>query len=342
MKPGTYYLIAGGYSSETVGPATLHVHFTEGYVPNCMSRWCGPDGGGGSCGTEEDGSCAEGRVCDETLHCIAAPESDFCQHEKCLNGTAVCGDDGCGGTCGPLNGKCPGSQLCIITEGICQEFPVCNHMHPVCEGCTVNQFCGSDCQCYYIDDELPDLIPDLERLQASIIFEELFFDNFTCAYHEGCINGLGLRKLLRFDTTTINQGMVDMNLPDPTLFPNLYEYGKCHNHYHFTGYAEYRLISADNELVTTGKKIGYCMQDSKQESYIQGSNVRCKGDTTCEVPGISRGYSDVYGNDIDCQWIDVTGVAPGNYTLRIELNVQRRMMEATFENNAISVQVTIE
>jgi len=44
---------------------------------------------------------------------------------------------------------------------------------------------------------------------------------------------------------------------------------------------------------------------------------------------------------LDCQWIDITGLAPGNYMLRIELNTGRVIQEANFNNNAATVPVTV-
>jgi len=84
-----------------------------------------------------------------------------------------------------------------------------------------------------LDAELPDLVLDVDRLAASLVFNELEFDNITCAWHEGCVSGTGLRKLLRFDTTTVNQGVGNLVLQDPAMNPQEFSWGTCHNHYHF-------------------------------------------------------------------------------------------------------------
>jgi len=43
----------------------------------------------------------------------------------------------------------------------------------------------------------------------------------------------------------------------------------------------------------------------------------------------------------DCQWLDITDVAPGAYSLRVTINPDRVLTESNYDNNETTVPVTI-
>lgn len=41
------------------------------------------------------------------------------------------------------------------------------------------------------------------------------------------------------------------------------------------------------------------------------------------LQGLSPGCYDTYNADIDCQWIDITDIKPGNYILKVGFKLSR-------------------
>eukprot|EP01096_Ripella_sp_DP13-Kostka_P007787 TRINITY_DN286_c0_g1_i2.p1 TRINITY_DN286_c0_g1~~TRINITY_DN286_c0_g1_i2.p1 ORF type:complete len:478 (-),score=227.36 TRINITY_DN286_c0_g1_i2:12-1445(-) len=336
LKPGkTYLLMADGYNLEQRGPFNLEIRFHKGCLPNCDGQFCGDDGCGGACGL-----CDSGEKCFKGS-CISDPCTPNCVSEN-----RECGDDGCGGTCG----ECTAANTYCLTDqredgtvfflGQCSDpFPSCNNLSPVCEGCTTSQFCGSDCKCHDLNAPLPDLVIDGDILAKEIYLEIASFSNSSCALSEGCVLGPGNRALLRFSVVSINQGLSDFFPPAPKTRPDLFVYGQCHRHYHFTKFSEYILKDTKGRQVTTGRKEAYCMEDSYQ--YIEGPQVQCLPAYDCGAQGIQRGWADIYGATLDCQWIDVTDIDSGEYDLTVKVNPSRIFTERTFENNEASFRIVI-
>ena len=131
-------------------------------------------------------------------------------------------------------------------------------------------------------------------------------------------------------------------MPPPVDRPDLFEFSECHGHYHFSGFASYALLDKEGNTVVTGRKQAYCMEDSaRAEGVREGASVQCEKRFDCEVQGIQKGWYDLYGNSLDCQWIDITGVPAGSYNLRVRLNPTRTLQEMSFDNNTTVVPVRI-
>jgi hypothetical protein len=132
---------------------------------------------------------------------------------------------------------------------------------------------------------------------------------------------------------THNQGTGDLYFGPPESNP-LFEYSSCHDHYHFSGYASYELLDGDSVLVT-GRKQAFCLLDTIQIPAGTGTPYY-----TCENQGITAGWADSYPNFLPCQWIDITDVAPGAYTLRIRINPTMAFEESDYSNNQLDLPVT--
>ncbi len=199
--------------------------------------------------------------------------------------------------------------------------------------CQVGAECAPGAPC-------PDLTIDGARLQSSAFVSERDFSASDCAIFEGCVVAPGHRKLLRFDTATPNIGTADLVLGPPSTANACFEYSSCHNHYHFTNYAKYVLYAADGTtVVATGHKQAFCLEDM---NAVAGVDAPVPSTFfNCSNQGLHRGYQDVYGSYLDCQWVDVTDVPPGSYTLSVTVNFAHVISELDYANNEVRVPVTI-
>jgi hypothetical protein len=182
-----------------------------------------------------------------------------------------------------------------------------------------------------------DLIVDREQARTSARFEYRTFDTAHCAVQDRCIEAPGQRRLLRFDTRTPNIGSADMYLGMPSRTNPNFEYSACHGHYHFNTYAAYELRRLDGTVAARGHKQAFCLLDSNRYLTSAGATARYN----CGNQGIQMGWSDVYGSGLDCQWVDVTDVAPGNYVLHIEINAAHILNETDYTNNVVDVPITV-
>jgi hypothetical protein len=95
-----------------------------------------------------------------------------------------------------------------------------------------------------------------------------------------------------------------------------------------------------NGVNVVGHKQAFCLEDFEPVSANAGP-----AKFTCAYQGISVGWSDTYGSYLDCQWIDVTGVFPGQYRLRVTINGgpsgPHVFQESNYTDNVATVPVTI-
>lgn len=200
-------------------------------------------------------------------------------------------------------------------------------------GCPHNQYCGVDCKCYDIGDDFMDLYIDLTQMDLSKVVNNYYVDASSCAYQEKCFESTGMRKIFRFPTNVGNQGRASFNPAfPPESRPDLFVWGACHGHWHFDGFAEFYLLSKDMKtLVSRGGKRSYCAEDSFQA--IEFPSAPCLAKYDCSRQGVSRGWIDIYSQELDCQFVDITGIPPGDYVLKQCTNVQRTYEELSRGNN---------
>jgi len=179
---------------------------------------------------------------------------------------------------------------------------------------------------------LPDLTIYGPAAEPQVVYQT--FATNDCAVNEGCVQP-GTRRLLVFVTESRNGGTADLLLGNPAT-NSAFVFDPCHNHYHYYGFAEYRLLDTNFNLVVVGRKIGFCLEDVVR--WDTNANPNRLYD--CNYQGIQKGWTDVY-EDVPCQWIDITTVPTGNYILEMEINPLRSIIESDYNNNITQVPVFI-
>ncbi|RXN28618.1 lysine 6-oxidase-like isoform X2 [Labeo rohita] len=192
----------------------------------------------------------------------------------------------------------------------------------------------------YFQNGLPDLVVDPYMIQVSTYVQRVPMYNLRCAAEENCLassaanaRDYDTRVLLRFPQRVKNQGTADF-LPSRPRYA--WEWHSCHNHYHsMNEFSHYDLLdSSTQQRVAEGHKASFCLEDTSCDpGYYR--RYAC----TSHTQGLSPGCYDTYSADIDCQWIDITDVQPGRYTLKITVNPGFQVSESDFSNNVVRCDI---
>ncbi len=215
---------------------------------------------------------------------------------------------------------------------------------------------------------LPDLIVSADKMKAQMIGTEETFSATGCTVREGCVDSPGTHLLLRFTSTTPNVGQTDLVVGDPhNCFANLFQFSECHQHLHFQEYADYRLWTVagyqnwvarrdlrqptgsgknakllenarrNGELIV-GRKQGFCVIDIVPFKFDGVTPPPPKFVSCGSNQGISVGYADEYIFQLACQFIQMTGVAEGDYILEDQVNPEQLFPESDYTNNSAAVK----
>uniref|UniRef100_H3DMH0 protein-lysine 6-oxidase n=1 Tax=Tetraodon nigroviridis TaxID=99883 RepID=H3DMH0_TETNG len=191
---------------------------------------------------------------------------------------------------------------------------------------------------------LPDLVPDPNYVQASTYIQRAHMYSLRCAAEEKCLSrsssaygpettDYDIRVLLRFPQRVKNKGTADFM---PNRPRHTWEWHSCHQHYHsMDEFSHYDLLEVSTgRKVAEGHKASFCLEDTTCD-FGHLKRYAC----TAHTQGLSPGCYDTYNADIDCQWIDITDVQPGNYILKLQVNPKFLVMESDFTNNVVRCNV---
>ncbi|KAM3604811.1 uncharacterized protein V6R79_016474 [Siganus canaliculatus] len=195
----------------------------------------------------------------------------------------------------------------------------------------------------YFQNGLPDLVPDPYAIQAGTYIQRMQMYALRCAAEENClarsayapsVRDIDFRVLLRFPQKVKNQGTTDF-LPFKPRYQ--WDWHSCHQHYHsMDAFSNYDLLDVSTgRKVAEGHKASFCLEDTGCDP-----GFRRRYACTSHTQGLSPGCHDVYAANIDCQWIDITDVPPGNYILKVTVNPNFHVLESDFTNNVVRCDIT--
>lgn len=192
------------------------------------------------------------------------------------------------------------------------------------------------------DTKLPDLEGNAKAVEESTFLSDQYLYYLQCAFEEQCLSSsanelygshrwtFASRRLLRFSTIAKNIGTADFR---PFVDRSKWEWHACHQHYHsMEAFSHYDIIDKHGNKIAEGHKASFCLEDSSCDRGVH-PKYHC---LNYGHQGISIGCQDSYLADIDCQWIDVTDVKAGQYTLKIEINPDMKVPEISYDNNVIT------
>ncbi|MFI6691590.1 lysyl oxidase family protein [Streptomyces sp. NPDC050433] len=125
-----------------------------------------------------------------------------------------------------------------------------------------------------------------------------------------------------------------------------------HEHWHFTDFASYRLLKADQKETVRSGKEAFCLANTDAVDYtVKNANwhpgntdlsTACGQENSVSVREVlDVGSGDTYTQDLPGQSFDITNLANGTYYIQVLANPENRLKETSLDNNSALRKVVL-
>ena len=211
-----------------------------------------------------------------------------------------------------------------------------------------------------VSPQLPDLGMDLPydiHIVTSTTGQRLLeFDSLIVNVGGGSFEVTGTRANTNSGTgvgatmTSVTQRVYYSNgthVDYPTT-ATMYYAGDGHQHWHIQGLESYSLTDSNGVQVAMGSKEGFCPEDDDvlrmplSPSHPVGTSCGDFDPSALAVTDhISTGWADIYTWNTVGQYIDITNLPTGTYTLTLTADPLNQFMESNENNNSSSIDLYI-
>lgn len=163
-------------------------------------------------------------------------------------------------------------------------------------------------------------------------FESAVFKEGDCQLQK-CVGGEGPRRLLRFPLEVVNRGAgpIILALRDAPGVRSV----ACDGSLFLDDFLRYELVDAEGARRASG------VGDVGLTCRLGSSMAESSSPFDCDMLGLEPHSYRSYSSDANCQWVDVTTLPPGEYTLRATVNADWRLAEQDLGNNVLERAVVI-
>lgn len=207
--------------------------------------------------------------------------------------------------------------------------------------------------------EAADLLPDLQVLDSFL--SQAFVSTNNPELPAG-------QRALRLSTGVVNMGQGRLELRGGEVIGNqqkVYQrvfqsdggfydrqagwfiFHPGHGHIHFEGWSQFLLRKRAQdggigEVVATGSKTSSCVIEVYEWDSTLPGHFDLPNNYSCDqIQGLRPGWADVYGYDIEGQYIDLAGIPDGQYWLQGLVDPNGQILESKRGNNSAFAPINI-